>query len=56
MSATCQEKLECIKDGDGLGTIDILDIIGKHIKNSGAVPVLMIMLALANEVRRRRMP
>ena len=53
MSVACQEKLECIKNGDGLGTMDILDIVGKHVKNSGAVPVLMIMLALANEVRRR---
>ena len=53
MSHTCQEKLECIKHGDGLGFMDILDILNKHIKNNGAIPILMIFLAIGIELRHR---
>ena len=48
MTVSCQEKLECIKNGDGIGVMGVLDIINKHIKNNGAVPAIMIMLAIAN--------
>lgn len=53
MTATCQEKLKCIKDGDGLGTMDIVDLVNKHIKNNGALPAFMILLVIINELRRR---
>ena len=53
MTSVCQEKLECIKSGDGLNLTGVLEIISKHIKNNGAFPSIMIMLAIANEIRRR---
>lgn len=53
MSQSCREKMECIKSGDGLGLFDILEILNKHIKNNGAITILMITIALGNEVRRR---
>lgn len=53
MTSACQEKMDCIKSGDGLGLSGIVEIMNKHIKNNGAVPVIMIILAVTNEVRRR---
>lgn len=53
MTAACQERLECIKQGDGLGVMSILEITNKHIKNNGAIPIFMIFLGIANEIRRR---
>lgn len=53
MTSACQEKMDCIKNGDGLGFSGVMEIVNKHIKNNGAVPAIMIMLAVTNEVRRR---
>jgi len=49
----CKGKMDCIKHGDGLGLLEILDIINKHIKNNGAIPIFMLFVVLGNEVRRR---
>lgn len=49
----CKGKMDCIKHGDGLGLFEILDIVNKHIKNNGAIPIFMIFLAIGNEIRRR---
>lgn len=53
MTEACQQKLDCIKSGDGVGMMGVLDIANSQIKNNGVVPLIMIMIVIANEIRRR---
>ncbi len=48
MTMVCQQKLDCIKNGDGIGLMGIADIANKQIKNNGAIPIFMIFLGIAN--------